>query len=158
MNTEFKRMMQLAGLTEIKVNQPKSFKRLNLPPGLPEHADTLIDVIELEEKYNDLINDLVKLNPQIDPYFFQADNYYLSDDVMDAINYDHPNGVTLKQFYEIYFTWLFANLIYDPNKYNDEELEARQEKFNHPDQRQEFANNALEGRWLNIADVTSESK
>jgi hypothetical protein len=155
MNSEFKRMMKLAGLTEIKVNHPISYRKLNLPPDFLEHADTLIDIPELEENYNGLTDSLVQLNPQIDSYFFQIDNSGLFDDVMDAIEYDHPDGVTLRQFYEIYFTWLFANLIYDPNKYNDEELEARQETFNHPDQRQEFANNALEGRWLNIAGVTS---
>ena len=128
MNAEFKRMMQLAGLTEIKINPPKSYKKLNLPD-LSRFADTLIDIQDIEEHYDDLINDLVKLNPQIDPYLFQADNDGLFSDILDEISYYQQNGVTLKQFYMIYFTWLFATIVYDITKYDEEELDSRLETF-----------------------------
>jgi hypothetical protein len=155
MNAEFKRMMELAGLAEIKVNHPISHRKLNLPPDFLKHADIPISIPELEENYNDLINDLVKLNPQIDPYFFQANNHMLWVDVIDSIYYDHPNGATIRQFYKIYLNHLLSYLIHDPNKYTDEEIKTRQEKFDYPDQRQKFANDALEGKWLNISSVTS---
>lgn len=152
MNSEFKRMMELAGLAEIKVNKPKRFTKLNLPYDSSSDTNVKIPVDELIDAYGDLINDLVRLNPQIDPYLFKADSGGLHDDVLDTLYTDNPGGATLLEFYKIYFQWLFANLIADFDKYDGNEIDERINKFS--DYVDEFADNALKGRWLNIEGVT----
>lgn len=152
MNPEFKRMMELAGLTEIKVNSPLRFRKLNLPYDSSSDTNVTIPIGELIDAYDDLINDLIRLNPQIDSYLFQIDNDGLHEDVLDTLYTDNPDGATLKEFYKTYFQWLFSNLVIDFNKYESEEIDKRIDKFsNYVD---EFADNAIQGRWLNIKGVT----
>jgi hypothetical protein len=145
-------MMELAGLTEIVVKSPNKFTKLNLPYDSSSDTNVNIPFGELIDSYDDLINDLVRLNPQIDPYFFQADNDGLYEDVLDILYTDNPDGATLLEFYKIYFQWLFSNLIADFNKYNGDEIDERINKFS--DYVDEFADNALKGKWLNVEKVT----
>jgi hypothetical protein len=152
MNPEFKRMIELAGLTEIAIKAPGKFIKLNLPYDSSSDTNVNIPGEEFEGAYNNLIDDLVRLNPQIDPYFFQADNDGLHEDVMDTLFHDHPEGTTLLEFYKIYFKWLFSNLITDFSKYEGEEVDQRNDIFY--EYIDEFVNNAMKGRWLKIKGVT----
>ena len=151
MNSEFKRMMELAGLTEITIKPPGKFVKLNLPYDSSSDTNVVIPNEELEGAYEDLINDLVKLNPQIDPYLFQASNNGLWSDVMDTL-YSNPEGNTLIEFYKIYFRWLFSNLIADFSKYEGGEVDQRYDMFY--EYIDEFVDNAMKGRWLKIKGVT----
>ena len=153
MSKEFKRMMELAGLAEIKVNEPKRFTSIKLPY-LSLDADILISNDDLEEAYGDLTNGLVRLNPQIDPYFFKADDDGLWNDVMDSISENNPEGTTLIEFYKIYFYWLIRNLVADYDRYEDYEMNGRYDEFDQ--YTNEFVENAINGRWLNIKTVTAK--
>ena len=153
MNSEFKRMLELAGLAEIKVNEPKRFTSIKLPY-LSLDADILIPNDDFEEIYGDLVHGLVELNPQIDPYFFQVNNDGLYEDVLDSIFENNPEGTTLIEFYKIYFYWLFSNLISAYGEYEDNEVEERDDKFDQ--YTKEFVENAMKGRWLNIKTVTAK--
>ncbi len=154
MNKEFKRMVELAGLTEIKVNEPfRQFIPLKLPY-LSLDTDILIPNDDFEEAYGDLIHGLVELNPQINPYFFQVDNNGLWNDVMDSIFENNPEGTTLTEFYKIYFHWLFRNLVADYNRYEDNDMNGRYDEFDQ--YKNEFVENAMKGKWLNIKTVTAK--
>ena len=153
MNKEFKRMIELAGLTEIKINEP--FRKI-IPIKLPYlslDADILISNDEFEEIYGDLVHGLVELNPQIDSQFFRANDNGLAEDVLDELA-KYPEGTTLIEFYKAYFYWLFRNLIFDYGKYEDEEVDKRYDEFNQ--YADEFAENAINGKWLNIKTVTAK--
>ena len=150
MSTEFKRMMELAGLTEIKVNTPKQSIKLNLPVDAM-NDDTKIDYQDLEDHYGELIYDLEKLNPQIDADLFHRTHDGLYEDVMDTI---YPKGgATISEFYKIYFRWLFMNLVADFENYEDDEVTNRSEQYG--GKMDEFVNLAMKGRWLIIPEVTS---
>jgi hypothetical protein len=152
MNSEFKRMLELAGLAEIKVNEPKRFTSIKLPY-LSLDTDILIPNDDFEEIYGDLVHGLVKLNPQIDSQFFRADDDGLAEDVLEELT-KYPEGTTLIEFYKIYFYWLFRNLVFDYGKYEDEEVDERYDEFDQ--YTDEFAENAIKGRWLNIKTVTAK--
>lgn len=152
MNSEFKRMLELAGLAEIKVNEPKRFTSIKLPY-LSLDTDILIPNDDFEEAYGDLIHGLVELNPQIDSQFFRADDDGLAEDVLDELA-KYPEGTTLIEFYKIYFYWLFRNLIFAYGEYEDEEVNIRYDEFNQ--YTNEFVENAMKGRWLNIKTVTAK--
>ena len=155
MNNEFKRMLELAGLTEIKVNEPfRQFIPLKLPFDSSSNSNVTIPNEELEAAYYELTNDLVRLNPQIDPYFFQADDDGLWSDVLDSIYENNPEGTTLIEFYKTYFHWLFRNLVADYDRYEDYEMNGRYDEFDQ--YTDEFAENAIKGRWLNIKTVTAK--
>jgi hypothetical protein len=147
MSPEFERMMKLAGLTEIKVKLPNKFTKLNLPYDSSSDTNVNIPGEEFEGAYNNLIDDLVRLNPQIDPYFFQAENHGLYEDVIDTLLHDHPEGTTLLEFYKIYFEWLFSNLIYIANPNHNDELYHM-----YP----EFIGSAMQGKWLSIPGITTK--
>ena len=143
-------MMQLAGLTEITINKPESYKKLNLPYNpTDENINEPIQVESLVYNYPDLIDDLVKLNPQIDPYFFQAHSDGLWNDVNDSLYELDGGAATIEEFYTIYFNWLYPNLLFQVNKHNETEYYAKQPKF---------AESAMKGKWLIVPGVTSELK
>jgi hypothetical protein len=143
-------MMELAGLNEIIVNKPELYKKLNLPYNpTDENVNEPIQVESLVHNYPDLIGNLVKLNPQIDPYFFQA----YSDGLWNDVNYTlyelDGGSATIEEFYTIYFNYLYANLLFLVNKDNEKEYYAKQPKF---------VESALKGKWLVVPGVTSELK
>ena len=158
MNKEFKRMMKLAGLTEIKINKPEDFIKLKLPTD-PTNGNTKIivndftSVEDFEKEYDVFIKDLIKLNPQISTEFFLKDHTGLPQDVIDTIYTDYPEGVTMSEFYRIYFVFLFSNLISNYDKYEDDEIDNRVDKYLHI--KEKFADNAMRGRWLLVPGVTS---
>jgi hypothetical protein len=150
MNQEFKRMQELAGLTEIKINKPKHFIKLNSPFKLTDSIKIPID--DLENNFDSLINDLIKINPQINPELFLAhDGIY--EDVIDTIYHQYNQEATIPEFYKTYFIWLWANLVANYSKYEDDEIEERGNKYG--SMRGEFADNAMKGRWLAVPEVTS---
>lgn len=163
MNKEFKRMMELAGLNEIKVNKPLDFIKLNLPID-PTNGNTKIHFNDdyrndTEDKYSQLVKNLIKLNPQIDAEFFLEDHSGLPEDVMYHILYNPDDnnprgerGVTMSEFYKIYFSWLWANLVADYGKYEEDEIDLRYDQYG--PMRDEFADNAMKGRWLKVQGVT----
>ena len=156
MNHEFKRMLELAGLTEIKVNRPPDIIKIKLPVD-PVNDKTKvpieIPIEDLEAKYDDLIKDFIKINPQIDPQFLEFENDGLFNDIVDTLDTKYPDGATVSEFYRTYFYWLWANLVSDYSKYEDDEIEERETKYGH--MRDEFADNAMKGRWLVVSGVTS---
>lgn len=152
MNSEFKRMIKLAGLAEIKVNKPKHFLKLNLPFN-STNSNTPIPVDEYEEKYSDLIEDLINLNPQIDSKFFLLDHDGLHEDVMDTLYTDAPEA-TISEFYRIYFGWLWSNLVINYNQYSREEVDNRINQYLINNINKEFVDNAMKGNWLVVAGVT----
>jgi hypothetical protein len=147
MNHEFKRMQELAGLTEIKINKPKHFIKLNLP--FKSTDNIKIPEGDLYNNWNELINDLVRLNPQINSEFFLR-HHGINDDVFDDIG--HQGEATTPEFYKIYFSWLWANLVSNINKFEWDELVERERKYS--SMRNEFVDNAMNGRWLVVPDVT----
>jgi hypothetical protein len=155
MNKEFKRMMKLAGLNEIKINKPGTFKKLNLPFN-STNSNTPIPVDELDNNFAELTEDLIRLNPQIAVFFPNQNNNFLDgiyDSVLDTLETDYSNGATLKEFYKIYFDWLWAHLVADYSKYSGAEVDARDEQYSH--MREEFADYAINGKWLAVAGVTA---
>ena len=149
MNKEFKRMMKLAGLNEIKINKPKHFIQLNLPLD-STNSNIPIPIDELEDNFGDLTGDLIRLNPQIAKFFLNDDGIY--NDVIDTLSTDYPDGATLKEFYKIYFYWVWVGLMVD-GKYSNEEVNARENKYGY--MLDEFVNNAMDGKWLAVAGVTA---
>jgi hypothetical protein len=144
-------------LNEIKVNEPfRQFIPLKLPFDSSGNTNVTIpnDNFEGEYGYGDLINNLVELNPQIDPYFFQVNNDGLYEDVLDSIFENNPEGTTLIEFYKIYFHWLFRNLVADYNRYEDNDMNRRYDEFDQ--YKNEFVENAMKGKWLNIKTVTAK--
>jgi hypothetical protein len=149
MNHEFKRMLELAGLTEIKVNKPKHFIKINLPFKSTDNIKIPID--DLDAKYDDLINDFIRINPQINPEFFLNHNG-LYEDVLDTIAHKYNQEATIPEFYKVYFYWLWANLVSNINKFEEDELEERERKYG--SMRNEFMSNAMNGKWLAVPGVT----
>ena len=150
MNHEFKRMMELAGLTEIKINKPKVFTRFNLPFDPADRIKIPID--DIDHEYSNLVDNIVDANPQIDPKFLRIDGG-IYDDTMDTIDSDYNGEVTVPEFYKIYFEWLWANLVADYSKFDDHEISDRDFKYGH--MRSEFADNVMGGKWLVVPDVTA---
>jgi len=151
MNHEFKRMQELAGLTEIKINKPKHFVKLNLPFD-STNSNIPIPVDEYKDKYDSLIEDLINLNQQIDPKFFLLNHAGMHDDIFDTL-YDN-DGATVSEFYEIYFGWLWSNLVINYNQYSDEEVDNRINQYINSGMTKEFVDNAMKGKWLTVAGVT----
>ncbi len=147
-------MMELAGLTEIKVNRPKHFIKLNLPFN-STNSNIPIPIDELLGNFEDLVEDLIKLNPQIAVFLT---NHYpgflegIYEGIELDLETDYPDGATLKQFYEIYFEWLWAHLVANYSKYSDEEIDVRDEQYSH--MRKEFADYAINSKWLVVTGVT----
>ncbi len=155
MNNEFKRMLELAGLTEIKVVKSSNFTKLKLPFD-PNNDNVRIlppNWNDFLEKYDIFVKDLINLNPQINPEFFLLDHGGITNDVEYELSSNHPEGFTMSEFYRTYFYWLWANLVADFANYEDDEVEERENKYS--DMRDEFADNAMRGRWLLVPGVTS---
>ena len=151
MNNEFKRMMELAGLNEIKINEPNRFIKLNLPFDPTDRVRISID--DINHEYDNLMDNIVAANPQIDPKFFRIHYDYVAGDVMDTIDSDYNGEVTVPEFYKIYFEWLWANLVSDLDRFTWEEVDQRQLKYNHMSD--EFVDGAMNSKWLVVPDVTA---
>jgi hypothetical protein len=153
-------------LRALKINTPESFIKLNLPSNLKDNNKIFINgpfsddidsdgtYEEYTKKFDSLIEDLIKLNPQIDPELFIKDEGGIQVDVADILDREYPNGVNLYEFYKIYFNRLWSNLIYNPNKYSEDELEIRDNYYDY-NRSDEFADNAMNGKWLVVPDVTA---
>ncbi len=144
-------------LNEIKVNEPKKFIPLKLPVD-PTDGHTKIIVNDntssedFEKEYRNRVETIIKLNPQIKAEFFLKNHGGVPQDMIDTIYSDYPQGVTISEYYKIYFSWLISNLISNFDKYESEEIDERVDKF--LDYSDEFVNYATKGRWLVIPDVT----
>jgi len=144
-------------LNEIKVNEPKKFIPLKLPVD-PTDGHTKIIVNDntssedFEKEYRNRVETIIKLNPQIKAEFFLKNHEGIPQDMIDTIYSDYPQGVTISEYYKIYFSWLISNLISNFDKYESEEIDERIDKF--LDYSDEFVNYATKGRWLVIPDVT----
>ncbi len=145
----FLKAKKLGSINEIKINKPKRFLKLNLPFD-STNSNTLIPVDELDNNFADLVEDLIKLNPQIAAFLLNDDGIY--NDVIDTLSTDYLDGATLKEFYKTYFYWVWIGLMVD-SKYSNEEINARDKKYGH--MREEFVNNALDGKWLAVDGVTA---
>jgi len=144
-------------LNEIKVNEPKKFIPLKLPVD-PTDGHTKIIVNDntssedFEKEYRNRVETIIKLNPQIKAEFFLKNHEGIPQDMIDTIYSDYPQGVTISEYYKIYFSWLISNLISNFDKYESEEIDERIDKF--LDYSDEFVSYATKGRWLVIPDVT----
>lgn len=149
-------------LNEIKINSPKKFIKLNLPPNLKDNNDKFFtgeyqnyDFVDYEgfvRQFNDLVDNLIKLNPQIDSELFIKDENGIMQDIADMLYSGYPDGVNLYEFYKMYFNALWPNLVYNVDKYSEDELESRDNYYE--DRRDEFADYAMKGQWLVVPGVT----
>jgi hypothetical protein len=98
MDKEFKRMQELAGLNEIKVNRPMSNK------------DILDKMLEVDEYGVSL--------------FTTITSYDSLEDWVDSEGLDEedPDDSEMIQLGKIYFTWVSRNDIYPFTVYDDEDL------------------------------------
>ena len=100
--------------------------------------------------FKNLVNELIKLNPQIDSELF-LDNDSLFDGLIDGIE-----SGTKKEILSYYFYWLYAHLISDYDKYSDDEMEKRVEKYD--GLRDDFKNFAMKGQWMVVPTVTDSTR
>jgi hypothetical protein len=103
-----------------------------------------------EPAFKNLVNELIKLNPQIDSELF-LDNDSLFDGLIDGIE-----SGTKKEILSYYFYWLYAHLISDYDKYSDDEMEKRVEKYD--GLRDDFKNFAMKGQWIVVPTVTDSTR
>ena len=150
MDKEFKRMMELAGLTEIQIKKPNRVIKLNLPFKSTD-SPIKIPLGDLENHYKDLINDLIKLNPQINPKFFLSHDG-LQEDVFHDLYEKYNDEASIPEFYKSYFSWLWANLTADYDEYENDAIDIRWDQYNH--MRDEFTDNAMNGKWLKVQGMT----
>jgi hypothetical protein len=98
MDKEFKRMQELAGLNEIKVNRPISNK--------------------------DILDKMLEVNEYGVSLFTTITSYDSLEDWVDSEGLDEedPDDSEMIQLGEIYFTWVSRNDIYPFTVYDDEDL------------------------------------
>jgi hypothetical protein len=126
-------------LSEIKINKPGQFIKLNLPKDLDREIDP-------ESSFDDIILELIALNPQIPEDVFTAyDTSGLGDDIID----DLDENVSLQEFLQAYFYWLCRNLFHYYNGYGGQQ-DMGQVMANID----VFKNNALNGKWKIISGLT----
>jgi hypothetical protein len=126
----------------IKLNLPKD---INSPETITIWSQKVQDEEE-EEKLTDIIDELIELNPQINPKLFK-NSYGLYNDVID----DVEEG-TKKEILYSYFYWLFRNLAWDIDKYSEKEANERADKY--ADLADEFRDKAMQGQWMVVSGVT----
>jgi hypothetical protein len=135
---------------EKDVETPIHYTKLNLPKDInsPEIIDLLPEDEESDPFY-DIIVELTKLNPQIDPELFK-NTQGVFEDVVDDIE-----SGTKKQILSSYFYWNFRNLVWDTYKYSQEEADQRATKY-YP-LSDKFRDAAMKGQWTVVPGVTDGS-
>lgn len=135
---------------EKDLEAPIHYIKLNLPKDInsPEIIDLLPEDEELDP-FNDIVVELIKLNPQIDPELF-VNRQGIFEDVVDEIE-----SGTKKEILSSYFYWNFRNLVWDTYKYSEEEANERHKKYY--DLSEKFRDAALKGQWMVIPTVTDET-
>jgi hypothetical protein len=133
---------------------PIHYIKLNLPKDI--NSDKIITLWSStsggnEAAFKNLVNELIKLNPQIDPELF-LDNDSLFDGLVDNIE-----SGTKKEILPYYFYWLYAHLVSDYTKYSDDEMEKRVEKYD-GHLRDDFKNSAMKGQWMVVPTVTDSTR
>ena len=139
---------------EKDLEAPIHYVKLNLPKDI--NSSEIITLWSStsgnnEAAFSNLINELIKLNPQIDSELF-LDN----DSIFDALIDDIESG-TKKEILPYYFYWLYAHLVSDYTKYSDDEMEKRIEKYD-GDLRDDFKNAAMKGQWMVVPTVTDPTR
>jgi hypothetical protein len=129
---------------------PIYYIKLNLPKDInsPEIIDLLPEDEESDPFY-DIVVELIKLNPQIDPELF-INNQGIFEDVVDEVE-----SGTKKEILSSYFYWNFRNLVWDTYKFSEEEANQRHEKYYNLSDK--FRNAALKGQWMVVPGVTDGS-
>jgi hypothetical protein len=131
---------------------PIHYIKLNLPKDI--NSDKIIPFASSDFKNNkkifeDLVNELIQLNPQINPELLSKDPD-LYEDVADNIKQG-----TKKEILSFYFYWLFRNLTANYFKFSDKEVNKRDKKyFKFTD---DFQDNAMKGKWMVVPTVTDDS-
>ena len=135
---------------EKDLEAPIHYIKLNLPKDInsPEIIDLLPEDEELDP-FNDIVVELIKLNPQIDPELF-VNRQGIFEDVVDEVE-----SGTKKEILSSYFYWNFRNLVWDTYKYSEEEANERHKKYY--DLSEKFRDAALKGQWMVIPTVTDET-
>jgi hypothetical protein len=129
---------------------PIYYIKLNLPKDInsPEIIDLLPEDEESDPFY-DIVVELIKLNPQIDPELF-INNQGIFEDVVDEVE-----SGTKKEILSSYFYWNFRNLVWDTYKFSEEEANQRHEKYYNLSDK--FRDAALKGQWMVVPGVTDSS-
>jgi hypothetical protein len=130
---------------------PIYYTKLNLPKDInsPEIITVWSKETEDEGNLTKIIDELIKLNPQINPKLF-LDSYGLYNDVAD-----NTEKGTKKEILYSYFYWLFRNLVWDTYKYSEKEANERAEKYD--DLTDKFRDKAMQGQWMVVSGVTDNN-
>jgi hypothetical protein len=129
---------------------PIHYIKLNLPKDI--NSSEIIDLLPEDEEsdpFYDIVVELTKLNPQIDPELF-VNNQGIFEDVVDEVE-----SGTKKEILSSYFYWNFRNLVWDTYKYSEEEANQRHKKYY--DLSDKFRDAALKGQWMVVSGVTDGS-
>jgi len=137
---------------EKDLEAPIHYIKLNLPKDI--NSDKIITFVSLDFKNNkkifeDLVDELIQLNPQINPELLSKDPD-LYEDVADNIKQG-----TKKEILSFYFYWLFRNLTANYFKFSDKEINKRDKKYSKFTD--DFQDNALKGKWMVVPTVTDDS-
>jgi len=142
-------------LNEIEVRTFTS-TRLNLPKDLDREINS-----DSNEDFENLANELIKLNPQIPKAYFTTPTFgEVGSQIRGQAGIrgqaDHYGPMSLKDYLWEYFYWIYSNAVtenYDYDKYDSWEIhDQRIEEFD--DRREEFADSAMRGQWLVVPEVT----
>lgn len=131
---------------------PIHYIKLNLPKDI--NSSEIIPFASSDFKNNkkifeDLVNELIQLNPQINPELLSKDPD-LYEDVADNIKQG-----TKKEILSFYFYWLFRNLTANYFKFSEKEVNKRDKKYSKFTE--DFQDNAMEGKWMVVPTVTDDS-
>ena len=137
---------------EKDLESPIHYIKLNLPKDI--NSDKIIPFVSSDFKNNkkifeDLVNELIQLNPQINPELLLKDPDLYAD-VADNIKQG-----TKKEILSFYFYWLFRNLTANYFKFSDKEVNKRDKKY--LKFTEDFQNNAMEGKWMVVPTVTDDN-
>ena len=135
---------------EKDLEAPIHYIKLNLPKDI--NSSEIIDLLPEDEEsdpFNDIVVELIKLNPQINSELF-VNRQGIFEDVVDEIE-----SGTKKEILSSYFYWNFRNLVWDAYKYSEEEANERHKKYY--DLSEKFRDAALKGQWMIVPTVTDET-
>lgn len=122
-----------------------SYVKLNLPKNLNSKVTIEDPSEDTNGVFSSIINELIKLNPQIDSKFF-IDNNNIYNDVTDDLSPDDKKiDINKKEILSVYFLWLFRNLVDMAEVPGKKGLSKFSEKFR---------DNAIDGKWITIDGVT----
>ena len=130
-------------LNEMRVNKPKIKGSVNF--NLFSNLNNTYPVKTLSDNFEEIINILKKINPQI-PSKMLLSHSGIYEDVFSTLWEKQIDQPTLKEFLQEYFTWLYANL-YDPEAPEPNEFNTKEQEL--------FVNYILEKRkWLKFENST----